>query len=281
VRVIVATPTRGQLCIEYLSMMMHLSHECRTRNIGFQWHPCPASPCWLARCICVRNMLRDEKATHMLMLDDDVGVKVSAIMKLIDSGYHVAAVAYRKKLDTDTLDQEYVIASREYPTADADGFARLDRIGAGCLLVSRAAIEAMCERFADLAFSTPVEGELPGLFREQMSPTFVSEDYSFCDRARACGFAINVLVDADTSHTGGARWDGNMGTVYAHMRAFAEKSKGPEMKALHLVGHAAPPALPAFNAERRPDGLDQRTLDAVAAMINNAGDVLRRMTGSE
>jgi hypothetical protein len=172
------------------------------------------APCSASRDNILAEFIAEGRWTHLLYLDDDTGVRVDAILKLLDSGHPFCAVAYRKKLKADEMQHEYVVASRRWPAPDAMGFARLDRVGGGCMLIARPVVIAMAERFPRLGYMT-TSGPRLGLFREKYpridsGQTYVSEDYAFCDRARVAGHPLHVLVDAMTSHHGHAEWVGSM-----------------------------------------------------------------------
>ncbi|CAG9462740.1 unnamed protein product [Pedinophyceae sp. YPF-701] len=83
-----------------------------------------------------------------------------------------------------------------YNEPDEHGFLPIAQTGLGFVLMERGVLEDMVEKYNFLSYQHPVLGSLPGLFRQDVvqSPEgpmeHSSEDYAFCDRARAAGHVL-------------------------------------------------------------------------------------------
>ena len=85
---------------------------------------------------------------------------------------------------------------------DENGFARVKRVPTGFTMVSRDALERMIEHYPELTFLDPDTGdERHALFhplfasKSEKRSSYLSEDFSFCDRWRSIPGNEGVWVD--------------------------------------------------------------------------------------
>ena len=153
--------------------------------------------------------------THLLFIDNDVGFTPDVIQALVAAGKDLIGAVYpKKKIDWRSLMQastpeESIRGVFEYPMVRIDGeqpegeLLRVACLPMGCTLMSRHLIETMTERYRDeLTFLDKGGVETVALFHLMLEgKKLFPEDFSFCNRARACGFDAYCLL-RPTSHTG-------------------------------------------------------------------------------
>lgn len=133
-----------------------------------------------ARNALVREMLAHPSGyTHLFFLDSDILLPPDALVRLLAGNLPIVSGLYRGRRPPHRP-VAYVRAPRGgYVPIPVRGGARrrVDAVGAGCLLIRREVLESVAEPW----FATR--------YRRQ---TFVSEDFTFCEKARAKGFEIHV-----------------------------------------------------------------------------------------
>lgn len=132
----------------------------------------------------------DPEATHLLFVDDDMLFPPHALKRLIDHDLpvvgglcHNRRVPYAPLLIRKHVDRDGTGFVYDYPE---NKLAEVDATGAGFLLVKREVFEAITEKHG------------PGSWWQQLRG--ISEDFSFMERARACGFAIHVDTGLSIGH---------------------------------------------------------------------------------
>lgn len=220
-KILIATPTRGALGMLHVGAAIDITSQFAKRGISFDWLPEGSSPCWIAREKIVHYFLSPEcDATHLFFFDDDTSVRGEDVLRLIDADKDVCGIAYRKRL-RDMQEHEYTIQIGDWEQEPVDGMLEVTRMGTGAMLIKRRALAAMAGYYSELSYESPVGDRYHGLFRETVTPGFVSEDYSFCDRWTAMGGKIFCLLDADTGHQGATTWFGTFANNWPHMKRSA------------------------------------------------------------
>jgi len=100
---------------------------------------------------------------------------------------------------------------------DTNGFARVRRAGAGFMMVSKGAIEAMVRAYPELAYVDPPSGQTHWAFFHTVfgerggKNMWVSEDFAFCDRWRRISGDKGVWVDLTRglNHVGPVKFEGD------------------------------------------------------------------------
>lgn len=150
-----------------------------------------------------RNMLlkkfMDSKATHMLMIDDDMGWSRYAPLKMLAEGKDFIAgagpVKGEKRFAADMIEKEgNLVTVRE--------------IGGAFILLSRNMVKRMVEEYKHL--SHPVFDDFPHLFEDKYTKNqWIGEDYVFCERWREIGGEVYCYPDIDFEHLGNKVLTGN------------------------------------------------------------------------
>jgi GT2 family glycosyltransferase len=149
-----------------------------------------------ARNMVVRTFLDRSPADYLFMCDTDMMFNDDAIERLMDSGESFISgfcmtgeerpvpAMYRGALQEGTF-----CPITEWPT---DEIIDVDAVGSACSLIHRSVYET-------------VERELPNKaaqwYQEQQYGDYlVGEDFTFCMRARKCGFKIKVDTSVKVAH---------------------------------------------------------------------------------
>ena len=227
-KVLIATPTaEGKVTTAFAQTL--LAAVSAFAKAGFQYRQAffDGADVAMARNAFANVFLADETCTHLLFIDSDMAVDADVFARLIGWGKPIAGpICAERSLDLDRFAEEIRKgASRERATALAsnftvivapgqievtNGFCKVEGLGFGCVLIEGAVFAALIER--GLAPKTPA-GKLArhGLgpeihdFFSEMAGTGgerVSEDFSFCRRARDAGFDIWGYGAASIGHIG-------------------------------------------------------------------------------
>jgi len=154
----------------------------------------------------VAKCMSNKQITHILFIDADVGFDVESIYKLIAHDKDIVGGIYPKK----TFEPDYVF--NPSPNAKREGnLVEVDDIGTGFMLIKRSVIETMMSKYPDLKYKSDInyspeaEPFMYALFDTSISKetgTYLSEDYTFCERWRNLGGKIYADTSIELTHTG-------------------------------------------------------------------------------
>lgn len=138
----------------------------------------------------VEQMLKHPmEATHLLFLDADIVPPADLLKKLLKDDQPIVSGLYRKRLPpyepmafTKDLQGRYRPVNLKRRKS---GLERVDVVGAGCLLIRREVFEKI---------------EPPWFASEWRDEGHLSEDFSFCEKARSLGLEIFVDRSASALH---------------------------------------------------------------------------------
>ncbi len=242
--IFVATPAYGSSCfMPYVSGLLSLQHACLSAGIAFEHFYLTGTPLLHEqRNVLIQRFLSESSASHLLLVDADVGFEGRDVLRMYDLQAEVALGPYPGK----QIDWEAVVAlarrhpdmpARQVALAAADYRHTVHAIGDGAFDQSERAVEvsaggagmmlierAVFERLASAYPETRVE--LPLIYRHlvpharHMHEHFeflrtpdgrsLSEDVSFCRKWRDLGGAIYACPWFRTTHSGTYAFDGNL-----------------------------------------------------------------------
>lgn len=222
----------------YAASLLKLQSACARRNVGLGFLLQPGdSLITRARQTVMAHFLQDFRASHLLFIDADIGFEPEQVFRLIDFDKDFTAAAYPiKKINWDLVPGAVAAGRRPLESAalhyavEADpgqplvtrnGFVRVQYTGTGFMMIRRAALEAMIERYPELHYVREHKGDDPlvnchwrsALFNcliDETTGTYLSEDYSFCKRWTDMGGEIWVDFQSRLSHVGTAIFRGDM-----------------------------------------------------------------------
>lgn len=239
----VCTPCYGGLLtVPFAGSLLRLHEAAKALGIGFSWRALSGDALITrARNELLATFLDNRDATHLLFIDADIGFEPSQVFRLLNFGADVTAAAYPVKgldwskirrmveagrLDLESAAMDYVVRWRDKNSIiERNGFVSVRYAGAGFLLISRQAINRLCEAHPELQYSTidvhadPQTGTsnrfaLFDTFIEAETRTSLSEDYAFCRRWTDLGGEIWLDMRSTLTHTGPFTFVGNLETQF-------------------------------------------------------------------
>ena len=244
-KVLIGTPVYDrQVLAPYHEAVFGLLNAFRRSEVEFDSWLFEGTQIAASRNIIATKVLLDERYSHLLFIDADMGFGPGLIRKMLDFDQPVVGCVYpQRHHDYDAFARitrsvedpraARLIAQR-YAGGDADlhgadtgrltvrgSFVRAVRAGAAILLIKREVLMRLRERFPELwGESTSVAHRAleigDGLFQPfaqtLQSPTGMvyGEDYAFSHRwVEGCGGEIWSCFDETITHTGRERFVGN------------------------------------------------------------------------
>ena len=225
VRLCIGTPCfGGNVTDAYTISLLGLQAACFRRGIKLSF-------CLLhgdalitrARNSVVAEFLRDEKASHLLFIDADIGFSPEAVFRLLEADRDMVGGAYpvktvnwqrvRPGLDpAATLDYVAELLEPGAPPP-ADGFARARYVGTGFLLVRRSVFERMAAHYPEIKYrrshasaDSDIDPDcLHAYFDcviDRATGLYLSEDFTFCKRWIDMGGELWVDLRSQLKHVG-------------------------------------------------------------------------------
>lgn len=232
----------GQLTLHFVTSLLRLQEAAKRRGISFTFGPWSGDALVTrARNELVASFLDSPGATHLLFIDADIGFEPDQVFRLMDLGADVTAAAYPLKYidwdkvkraveagqaDLEGASMNYVLSWRDGKSIFAkNGFISVRYAGTGFLMISRSALERLCEAHPELQYSTidHVPDPQPGtsnrfaLFDPMIEPETrksLSEDYAFCRRWTDLGGEIWLDTKSKLTHTGPMTFAGNLAAQF-------------------------------------------------------------------
>jgi len=158
----------------------------------------------------VRNFLKTD-FTDLVFLDSDVGFPMGTLCNLVEYPVDIVGVSYPKRQDFLNFPIRWLPHEMLYADSDT-GLLEVEGLPAGCLRISRHALEAIIEKHPELEYDEPSGGVVHALFEfQRIGRAFLGEDLSFCMLARKTGFKVWLDPNIDMTHTGHKVFKGNLG----------------------------------------------------------------------
>lgn len=201
---LIGTPCyNGMLHVDYFNSIMNLYKE----KIQFATM-CLANESLITR---ARNTLisyfyHNKDFTHLLFLDGDIGIPFGTITKLLSHNKNIIGVPIALKGFDENGNKVYNVGKL---IEDCGDLCEVDRVGTGCLLISRKVVEDIIKVSDKYKKFIPSRGEglteidhydvfKTGVFQED----YLSEDFWFCMRMRSLGYSIYIDRSINAVHNG-------------------------------------------------------------------------------
>ena len=197
-----------------------------------------------ARNTMVAEYLADDRFTHLMWIDGDIGFKGSDIVRLLLADRPVAAGVYPLKTDgwpseglpealpAGTTKADFRARFAHYPATatsgamepDENGFLDVIDAPTGFMLIKREVFLKLASSFPELRYRADLvdrpdhtTGKMAGFhyafFDTMIDPQFgayLSEDYAFCRRCAAIGITPAIDTKSNLSHQGSAMFEGDL-----------------------------------------------------------------------
>ena len=193
----IGIPTSGDMRAECVLSLLKASQEMRMAGVKHAIGlVIGLSPISLARAEMISVFMSCEEATHLLCIDDDMTFSASDILSLRAAEKPVVGAMCPMK----TAKVSYCVMPSNNPVVDGDCVS-VSAVGTGFMMIERGVIEALIE-------VTPEIEVMPGVKRwplfeaSLVNGEYISEDYTFCAKARALGFGVWAHTAVDIGHVG-------------------------------------------------------------------------------
>ncbi|ANB73766.1 hypothetical protein AYM40_16425 [Paraburkholderia phytofirmans OLGA172] len=197
-----------------------------------------------ARNTMVAEFLADDRFTHLLWIDGDIGFKGADVVRLLQADRPVVAGVYPLKIDgwpaaglehslpAGSTKADFRARHAMYPAVaredalepDADGFLDVLYAPTGFMLIQREVFLTLIQRFPELQYRSKLAGrpELDvgdeaafcyAFFDTMIDPetrTYLSEDYAFCRLLESIGITPAVDARSNLRHQGIAVYEGDL-----------------------------------------------------------------------
>jgi len=163
-----------------------------------------------ARAIMTRKAL-DHKPDCIVYLDYDLSWQPDALVRLLETEGDVVAGTYRYKKDEIEYMSAWEVDDTMRPQLRDDGCFKADKVPAGFLKITVAALEKIYKAHPELVFG-PYHSPSIDLFNHgAFERVWWGEDYAFSRRWRAMGEDIWLIPDLNISHwSGDKEFPGNL-----------------------------------------------------------------------
>ena len=147
----------------------------------------------------ILEAFRKSDCTHLLMIDADIEWNPDDVLRMLAHDKPIVGACYLSRGDRGFIFRTI----GESIQVNEQNLAKLSAIPAGFLLVSKGAIECMCEKLPGLFYRSKEGEEGYGFFATMVRDgEYWGEDFSFCIHARDCGLDIWVDTAVELVHAG-------------------------------------------------------------------------------
>lgn len=178
--------------------------ELERRGVEVRRYPATAA-IDRTRCEAATAALRDG-FDELMWIDSDIAFEPDDVDRLRHHGVPIAAGAYAKKAAR-ALALYPEPGTKQLQMGEGGGLVKVRYVGAGFLLVRKAAFDAVEQHFGlptcNAQFGAPlVPYFLPMAVASDGGYWYLGEDYAFCERARQAGIATMVDTTIRLGHVG-------------------------------------------------------------------------------
>ena len=152
-----------------------------------------------ARATMLRKAL-DANADVIVFIDYDVSWKPQDLLTLIETDGDVVAGTYRFKTDDERYMGTWQTNADGYPRLRADGCFLADRVPAGFLKITKAAVDRFMKAHPELIFGVRYSPTVDLFNHGVIDGVWYGEDYAFSKRWREAGGEIALIPDLDIDH---------------------------------------------------------------------------------
>jgi len=224
----------GKVEMELMDSMIMLYLKCKIKGIPIvHINVSGASLITKCRSDLANEFMYNMPFTNFLFIDSDIIFDADSIIKMYEADKDIIAGAYVKKyIDWNKLNKvfqdpinkdatikelmskcgDYNITGEIKSSKKSDPIMEADGAATGMLMIKRKVFTKL-QDFMDDEYYTENKRKNWAYFETIVHKgEHISEDYSFCKRAKFAGFKINILTDCNTAHIGRIKYYGNLKT---------------------------------------------------------------------
>ncbi len=224
-KVLLCTPTRDKPHDAYLDSLEACVPVCR--DAGFELFSVFEVGCPYisgARARLLGKGLKDGFETFVF-IDDDVSFTPDDMLRLLKADGDVVAGTYRFKDDVEKYMGVTFTGETGRPVIRDDGCIRADRVPAGFLKVTKAAVDLFAKAYPDLVTYHDDPPSVDLFNHGAFDGWWWGEDYMFCIRYRKAGGDIWLIPDLTLDHN-------HRDKVYkGNLHQFLLRQKGGKLEA--------------------------------------------------
>lgn len=152
----------------------------------------------------------DAGADVIVYLDYDLSWDPTDLVKLLETEGDVVSGLYRFKKDEEEYMGTLICGTDARPQVRGDGAIRGDKVPAGFLKVTKAAVQRFMRSYPELLYGDPDRYSVDLFNHGAWKGVWYGEDYAFSRRWVECGGEIWIVPDLDLCHHGnGKSYPGN------------------------------------------------------------------------
>lgn len=185
IKLVIGIPTLGNVHWQFASSLMALQLLPDTRVIWMV-----RSMIDTARNQIVKDALKDESYTHLLMIDDDMTFDPDFAIKLIERNVDViSGLAFKRRPEYTPCVFNKEKDGKYYPTLPNE-FQEVDIVGTGGILINTEVLKKLEYPWFETYYDE--------------NKVHWSVDFDFCMKAKKAGYKIYVEPNAEMGHIGDA-----------------------------------------------------------------------------
>jgi hypothetical protein len=209
--IFLATPCYGgQLHAIYMRSLLSLADACSPRGIQLDVELSGGEALISRGRGVAMGLFLTKPASHLLFVDADIGFAPEAVFRLLDAGKELVGGAYPKKAQTPGAPLAWEVDPLPGAGPARRGLQEVASVGAGFLLISRAAAQRMADghpelraKLGDLSGAAVPEAAM--VFDNLIEPEsgrYLADHQAFCRRWRGLGGQVWADFDLGLTHLG-------------------------------------------------------------------------------
>lgn len=170
----------------------------------------------------IADMFMSRDFTHLIMVDDDMAWAADLPFRMLQENLDILGVPYKRK----NIKNCRWTVNHPIPTVGLmEGkpyLMRVDSLGTGMMMIRRNVFEKLAP-VCDKAIISDERPAIPLYFRHTIDANgkLKSEDFSFCELARANGFDVWAWIDEEIAHIGNYAYNGRYSDVIGFNDGYA------------------------------------------------------------
>lgn len=199
--ILFCTPMYGGFCqAEYFTSCMNLKDELHKAGVAHDFLiGTNESLITRARNQMVKTFLTETEFQFLMFIDGDIEFQPDDVAKLWNLERKVSCGAYSRKAEGEV--PKVWVQGSEFPLSELGEPTAVDYAGTGFILIHRSVFESLIKAHPETGHDE--RGRCHAIFDTQvLDDTYLSEDYTFCQRWRALGGEIVCDPSVSLKHWG-------------------------------------------------------------------------------
>lgn len=198
--IFIATPTYNTVPLEYHNNIISLISQLNNKKIDYRY--AVLSDCNLARSRAeLTQAFLSSGADKMVFIDTDMIFTIDNFYKLISHNLPIVSGLYIKRNDNNIMTFK---SENNQLTTDLNRLLKVKYAPTGFLAITRECVEKVIEKYPETKYKSLYFNNAYALYDNIIDEdeSYLSTDFSFCKRARSCGFEIYIDTNIRLGHCG-------------------------------------------------------------------------------